>query len=108
MDTARFGVILIIGVMAFAVRAVPQVYLVGRKFPPEWDRFLRYVSYALICSMIGTTLFISGGGFQSRAAPYRAAALAVTIAIARRTKSALAGMLTGAALISALSWLAAG
>jgi branched-subunit amino acid transport protein len=105
MDMRRLGIILIMGLMAFAVRALPQISY-GRKFPPAWDRFLRYLSYAFISSIIATALFLAAGRFQSHAAPYRAAALIATIIVAQRTKSALAGMLSGAALIGALSWWA--
>jgi branched-subunit amino acid transport protein len=105
VDTTRPGTILIMGLMAFAVRAVPQIFFPGQKFPPAWDRFLRYLSYAFICSIIGTTLFMAAGRFEAHVAPYRAAALIATIIVAQRTKSALAGMLSGAVLIGALSWL---
>jgi branched-subunit amino acid transport protein len=79
MDGTRLQVILIMGLMAFAVRALPQLFCVGRKFPESWDRFLRYLSYAFICSIISTILFLSGARFQLEAAPYRAAALAVRL-----------------------------
>jgi branched-subunit amino acid transport protein len=105
MDTWRLGIILIMGLMAFAVRVLPQIFFHGQRIPPAWDRFLRYLSYAFICSIIATTLFLAAGRFQSHAAPYRAAALIATIIVAQRTKSALAGMLSGAVLIAALSWL---
>ena len=104
MDATRLEIILIMGVMAFAVRALPQVFFVGQKFPQSWDRFLRYLSYAFICSIISTTLFMSGSRFEPKAAPYRALALAVTIIVAHRTKSAVKGMLLGALLVSILSW----
>jgi branched-subunit amino acid transport protein len=105
MDGTRLQVILIMGLMAFAVRALPQLFCVGRKFPESWDRFLRYLSYAFICSIISTILFLSGARFQLEAAPYRAAALAVTIIVAHRTKSAVKAMLVGALLVSILSWV---
>jgi branched-subunit amino acid transport protein len=105
MDTTRFQVILIMGLMAFAVRALPQLFFVGRNFPEAWDRFLRYLSYAFICSIIATTLFMTGARFEAHVAPYRAAALMLTIIVAHRTQSALKGMLSGALLVSILSWL---
>jgi branched-subunit amino acid transport protein len=55
--------------------------------------------------MIGTTLFMAAGRFEEHVAPYRATALITTIIMAQRTKSALAGMLSGAVMIGALSWL---
>jgi branched-subunit amino acid transport protein len=91
------------GLMAFAVRAVPQLFFVGRSFPESLDRWLRYVSYALICSIISITLFMSGGQLETAAAPRRALALAVTIIIAHRTKSAVTGMIAGACLVLILS-----
>jgi branched-subunit amino acid transport protein len=105
MDTTRLGIILIMGLMAFAVRALPQMFFLGQKFPPAWERFLRYLSYAFICSIIAVTLFSAAGRFEPGPAPFRAAALITAIVVAQRTKSALAGMVSGAALIGALSWL---
>jgi branched-subunit amino acid transport protein len=105
MDTTRFQIILIMGLMAFAVRALPQIFFLGRNFPEACDRFLRYLSYAFICSIIATTLFMAGARFEAHAAPYRAAALLVTIVVAHRTKSAVKGMLIGVLLVSILSYL---
>ena len=92
------------GLMAYGVRALPQLFFVGRHFPEAWDRLLRYLSYAFICSIIATTLFMTGARFDAHAAPYRAVALMVTIVVAHRTKSALKGMLSGALLVSILSY----
>ena len=105
MELARIEIILIMGLMAFAVRALPQLFLVGRQFPEVWDRLLRYLSYAFICGIISITLFMSGARFEIEAAPFRAIALAVTIIIARRTKSAVTGMLTGMILVLLCSWV---
>lgn len=105
MDATRVGIILIMGLMAYAVRVAPQIFFVDRKFPEAWNRYLRYLSYALICSIIAITLFTAGGRFESHAAPHRAAALAVAIVVAHRTKSALAGMVIGTLAVMVLSWL---
>lgn len=105
MDATRIGVIFILGLMAYGLRALPQIFTVGRKFPESCDRLLRYVSYALICSIIAVTLFISDARFEAEPAPYRALALIVAIVVARKTRSATAGMLTGTTLVSLLSWL---
>jgi branched-subunit amino acid transport protein len=93
------------GVLAFAARALPQIVFLRRTFPSAWDLFLRYVSYAFICSIISTTLFMSGGRFEFHAAPHRALALLATIVVAHRTKSALIGMIVGAVLLTVLSWV---
>ena len=95
METTRIAIILIMGLMAFAVRAGPQLFFVGRKFPEAWDRLLRYLSYAFICSIISVTLFMTGARFETQVAPYRGAALAVTIIIAHKTKSPVTGMIIG-------------
>jgi branched-subunit amino acid transport protein len=34
------------GLLAFAARALPQIFFLRRKIPPAWDLFLRYLSYA--------------------------------------------------------------
>ena len=103
MEIARLQIIFIIGLMAFAVRAVPQIFFVGEKFPEAWDRWLRYLSYGFICSIISVTLFMSGAHLETAAAPRRAVALAFTILIAYKTKSAVTGMIGGAALVLVLS-----
>jgi len=91
--------------MAFAVRALPQLFFVGEKFPEAWDRWLRYLSYGLICSIISVTLFMAGGRIEAAAAPRRAVALAVAILIAYKTKSAVTGMIAGAGLVLILARL---
>ena len=59
----------------------------------------------VLCSIISTTLFMKGARFEADAAPYRALALIVAIVIARRSKSAVTGMLVGMVLVLALSWM---
>lgn len=105
MEVSRIEVIFLMGLMALAVRALPQLVFVARPFPERWDRLLRYLSYAFICSIISVTLFMTGGAFEAHALPYRGSALAVAVLIAHRTKSAVSGMLTGTLLVLALSWL---
>jgi branched-subunit amino acid transport protein len=105
MELTRNEIILVLGLTALAFRAVPQLYFVGQEFPAIWDRLLRYLSYALLCSIISTTLFMTGSRFDSHAAPYHAAALIVAIGVARWTRSAVTGMLIGVVLVLLLSWL---
>jgi branched-subunit amino acid transport protein len=66
---------------------------------------VRHLSYALLCGLISVTLFMSGARFEAEAAPYRGIALAITIVVAFKTKSAVTGMLIGTALVSLFSWL---
>jgi branched-subunit amino acid transport protein len=105
MAFSRVELILILGLSALVLRALPQMFLVGKSFPETWDRLLRYISYALLCALISITLFMSGARFEMQAAPYRGIALAVTILIAYKTKSAVTGMLVGTALVLLFSWL---
>ena len=105
MEITRLQIIFILGLMAFAVRAVPQLFFVGRSFPEGLDCWLRYVSYGLICSIISITLFMSGGQLETAAAPRRALALALTLYVAHRTSSAVSGMIAGACLVLILSRL---
>jgi branched-subunit amino acid transport protein len=105
MALSRIELILLLGLSAFVLRALPQLFLVGKHFPETWDRLLRYLSYALLCGLISVTLFMSGARFEAEAAPYRGIALAVTIAFAFKTKSAVTGMLVGTALVLLFSWI---
>jgi branched-subunit amino acid transport protein len=103
MDSARLQLIFLMGLVAFVIRALPQIYFLGRTFPKSAEQFLQYVSYAFICSIIATTLFMTGSKFEPAAAPYRAAALIVAMLVARRTRSAVTGMIVGAILVSLLA-----
>jgi branched-subunit amino acid transport protein len=105
MEITRIEMILILGLSAFAFRAVPQLLFVGENFPERWDRLLRYLSYAFLCSIISTTLFMTGAGFDSGAAPNRVLALIATLVVARWTQSATAGMLAGLTLLLVSAWL---
>ena len=105
MELTRGEIILILGLTALAFRIVPQLYFAGQKFPEIWDRLLRYLSYALLCGIISTTLFMKGASFESDSAPYRGVALIATIVVARWTRSALRGLIVGTILVSVFSWL---
>ena len=105
MAFSRLELILILGFSALLLRALPQLFLVGKSFPETWDRLLRYLSYALLCGLISITLFMTGARFEAQAAPDRGIALAVTVAIAYKTKSAVTGMLVGMVLVLLFSWL---
>jgi branched-subunit amino acid transport protein len=105
MALSRIELILLLGLSAFVLRALPQLFLVGKNFPETWDRLLRYFSYALLCGLISVTLFMSGARFEAEAAPYRGIALAITAVVAFKTKSAVTGMLIGTALVLLFSWM---
>ena len=104
MEITRLQIILIMGFMALAMRALPQLFLAGQQFPEAWDRWLRYVSYGLISSIISVTLFVSGSPVETSAALRRALALLVAVMIARATGSAVTGMLIGALLTLLIGW----
>jgi branched-subunit amino acid transport protein len=101
----RFQIILIMGFMALAMRGLPQLFFAGRRFPETWDCWLRIVSYGLICSIISVTLCVSGSLVETSAAPRRALALFVAAMIARRTGSAVTGMIAGVLLTLLVGWL---
>ena len=103
MEFSRIQIILIMGLMAFAVRALPQILFVGGRFPEALDRWLRYISYALICGIISITLFMAGARFEVDAAPRRGLALALAVFIAHKTTSAVTGMIAGVLLVLILS-----
>jgi branched-subunit amino acid transport protein len=105
VEATRLIIISILGLLAFGARALPQIIFLRRTFPPPWELFLRYLSYAFICSIVATTLFMAGGRFESHAAPHRALSLFAAIVVARRTRSAVTGMIVGTILISLLSWI---
>lgn len=104
MAFSRLEIILILGMSALVLRAMPQLFLIGKRFPETWDLLLRYLSYTLLCGLISITLFMSGARFEAQAAPSRGVALAVTIAVAYKTKSAVTGMLVGMVLVLGFSW----
>jgi branched-subunit amino acid transport protein len=104
MELTRSEIILVLGITALAFRAVPQLFFIGQTFPETWDRLLRYLSYGLLCGIISTTLFMQGASLESDVAPHRAAALIVAVIVARKTKSAVTGMLIGTIVVSVLSW----
>jgi branched-subunit amino acid transport protein len=106
VEITRLQIILIMGLMALAMRALPQLFFAGQQFPEAWERWLRYVSYGLICSIISVTLFVSGSSLETSAAPQRALALLVAVITARRTSSAVTGMLVGTLLTLLLGWAA--
>ena len=105
MDPARVAIILGMGLVTYLIRVVPLLFFAGRSFPAAFERYLRYLSYALIASIVSTNLFLAGPRFEAGAAPHRAVALAVAVLVASRTGQPLLGMLTGALLAQTLPWL---
>jgi branched-subunit amino acid transport protein len=104
MAPARLTIIVGMALVSYALRAVPQLLLTGWSFPPAWDRYLRYLAYGLVASIVSTTLFLSGGRFEAAPAPRRVIALAIAVAIAMLTRNAAAGMLAGTVVALLLSW----
>lgn len=105
MDTTRITIIVGMGLVSYLIRVAPQLFLGGRSFSNAFERYLRYLSYALIASIISTSLFLAGPRFEAAAAPHRALALAAAILVASWSKKPLLGMLTGTLLALALSRL---
>lgn len=105
MDATSVAIIVAMGLVSYALRLAPQVLLVGWKFPASVERYLRYLAYALVVSIISTTLFLSGAHFDVAAAPRRLIALAIAVAVAMLTRNAAAGMFAGTVVALLLSWL---
>ena len=104
MGATSVAIIVGMALVSYALRLAPQVLLIGWKFPDSVDRYLRYLAYALVVSIISTSLFVAAGRFAGAAAPRRALALAIAIIVAAVTRSTLAGMLTGTGVALLLSW----
>lgn len=105
MDGTRVLIVVGMGLVTYLSRLAPQLWMPGRSFPETVDRYLRYLSYALVVSVISVNLFLSGARFETDAAPQRSFALVVAIIVALMTKSSLVGMLAGTALVLVLSWV---
>jgi len=105
MDPARIAIIVGMGLVTYLIRAVPQLFFAGRSFPEGFDRYLRYLSYALIASIISTNLFLAGPRLEAAAAPHRGLALVAAVLVASWSRKPLLGMLVGTLLALTLPWL---
>lgn len=105
MDQTRLIIIFGMALVTYLLRIIPQLLLLGESFPRALDRYLRYLSYTLIVSIISTSLFLSGGSFDAGAFPHRIFALVAAILVALWSRSILLGMFTGTLLVLALPWL---
>ncbi len=105
MDPTRTAIIVGMGLVSYLIRALPQLFLAGRNFPDAFERYLRYLSYALIASIISTGLFLSGGHFDAADAPHRSLALVAAVLVASWSGKPLLGMLVGPLLAPTLPWL---
>ena len=105
MDGTRVLIVIGMGLVTYLSRLAPQLLMPRSSFPKGVDRYLRYLSYSLVVSVISVNLFLSGARFETAAAPQRSFALVVAIIVALVTKNSLAGMLSGTALVLVLGWL---
>lgn len=105
METTRITIIIGMALVTYVIRVLPQLFFVGKSFPEAWDRYLRYLAYALMASIIATSLFLAGSRFEAAAAPVRAFALLVAVLLTVWTKSPLLGMVVGTLLATVLPWL---
>jgi branched-subunit amino acid transport protein len=103
MAPERLTIIAGMALVSYALRAVPQILLTGWSFPPSWDRYLRYLAYALVAGIVATALYLTAGHFDAAAAPRRTLALAISVIIAAKTRSAVTGMLVGTIVVLALA-----
>lgn len=100
----RVLIVVGMGLVTYLSRLAPQLFVPGRSFPEALERYLRYLSYALVVSVISVSLFLSGARFETGAAPRRLLALVAAVVTALLTKNSLVGMLAGTALVLVLSW----
>ena len=54
MDKTRISIIVGMGLVTYLIRVVPQLFFLGRSFPEFFDRYLRYLAYALMASIVST------------------------------------------------------
>lgn len=106
MAPSRLTIVVGMALVSYALRVVPQLLLTGWSFPPAWDRYLRYLAYAMVASIVSTTLYLTGARFDAGAAPRRSLALVVAVLVASLTRSALTGMLVGTVVTLLLSHFA--
>lgn len=102
MDPARTAIIVGMGLVSYLIRATPQLFLAGRSFPEAFERYLRYISYAIVASIVSSSLFLSGGRFDAADAPHRSLALIVAVFVAAWSKKPLLGMMVGTFLAQVL------
>jgi branched-subunit amino acid transport protein len=105
MDTTRVLSIVGMGLVTYAVRALPQLYLGGGRFPAGFDRYLRYLAYALMASIIAVSLFFTGARLEITAVPTRGVALLAAVLAAYWSRNALVGWALGLILAVSLPWL---
>jgi len=105
MDPTRAAIIVGMGLVSYLIRALPQLFLAGRSFPDAFERYLRYISYAIVASIVSTSLFLSAGRFDAADTPHRSLALVAAVFIASWSKKPLLGMMVGALLAQTLPWL---
>lgn len=105
MDTVRITIIVGMAAVTYLLRVVPQIFFIGLGLPEALDRYLRYLAYALVASIISTSLFLSGSQFEAMAAPQRAFALLGAIIVASWSRSSLLGLLVGTLLSLAFAYL---
>jgi len=89
--------------VTYLIRIIPPFFLVGRSFPESLERYLRYVAFALIASIISTSLFLTESRFEAEAAPGRAIALVAAVLVSFWSSKPLLGMLVGTLAVLALA-----
>jgi branched-subunit amino acid transport protein len=105
MDATRITIIIGMGLVTYLIRVLPQLFFVGQSFPESFERYLRYLAYALVAGIVSISLFLAGPRFEAAAAPARALALIVAVLLASWTKSPLMGMVVGTLVATVLPWL---
>jgi branched-subunit amino acid transport protein len=101
--TAAFAAIVTVGLLTYAARGGPLLFLAGRQLPVVVERALRYVGPAVLAALSVT--LIADGGTASSIAAEEWAALGVTIVVAAVTRNLIVTLALGMSTLWLLLWL---
>lgn len=100
---AAFAAVVTVGLLTYAARSGPILFLAGRQLPVVVERALRYVGPAVLAALSVT--LIADGGTASGIAAEEWAALGVTILVAALTRNLIVTLLAGMSALWLLLWL---
>ncbi len=99
-----WSIIAALAIGSFLLRFAFLGWIGGRDLPPWLLRHLRYTAVAFIPALL-TPVAVWPAATGGSTDPARLAAAAATLAVGWATRSVLAAMLTGAAMIFLFVWL---
>ena len=93
-----------VGIVTFLLRASFIAFADPHRFPHFFRRALAFVPPAVLAAIVAPGLLLAGGTFDPSPANPRLAAGLVAIAVAARTRSVLASIVSGMAVLWLLQW----